>query len=279
MPAVLLRSHDRDATQDAPSRLVAVIEERGQAAPRVVGGARDQDEMVGDAGAGDEPFVAVDHPAVALPLRAGADHAGIGAAARRGLGHGEGGPHLALDDGPEPSLLLRRRSDERDEVHIAVVGRRAIERERAEDRAVGLLVHRRPADDRQRHAAVGLRRLRRPQARGLGLGLHGAQQVEADVLVVVVVGAVGFERQHVLLDEAARAQADVLDLGRKGEVHWRYPLPAPTSWPPSTTMVVPAMKRPASETRRSSAPSRSRSSPKRPTGISRLIAAPCSLRR
>src|SRR5256885_505619 len=39
-----------------------------------------------------------------------------------------------------------------------------------------------------------------------------------------------------------------------------YPRSA-TIWPPSTTMVVPAMKRPASETRSSKAPSRSRSSP------------------
>ena len=53
---------------------------------------------------------------------------------------------------------------EREQVHVAVVGRLAVERHRTEDRAVGLLVHRRPADDRQRHAAVVLRRLRRPQA-------------------------------------------------------------------------------------------------------------------
>src|SRR5262245_43559961 len=50
--AVLLRPHDRNAAQDAPARLVAVIEEGGEPAPRVVGGARDENEMIGDTGAG-----------------------------------------------------------------------------------------------------------------------------------------------------------------------------------------------------------------------------------
>jgi hypothetical protein len=88
--AVLLRPHDRNAAQDPPARLVAVIEEGGEAAPRIVRGARDQNEMIGDAGAGNELFVAVDHPAVARLFRARADHAGIGAAPGRRLGHGEG---------------------------------------------------------------------------------------------------------------------------------------------------------------------------------------------
>ncbi len=46
----------------------------------------------------------------------------------------------------------------------------------------------------------------------------------------------------------------------------------PIIWPPSTTIVAPVMKRPASDASSSSAPSRSRSSPNRPTGISRVIA-------
>src|SRR6516162_4448473 len=53
--------------------------------------------------------------------------------------------------GFEPLLLLRRRTGAREQVHVAVVGRRAVERERPEDRAVDLLVHRRPAHYRKRH--------------------------------------------------------------------------------------------------------------------------------
>src|SRR5262249_30545964 len=111
--AVLLRAHDRDAPHDLPAGLISVKQEGGEAATRIVGGARDEDEMIGDAGAGDEPLVTADDPAIALALGAGADHARIRAAAGRRLGHGEGRAHLALDDRPQPLLLLRRRADAR----------------------------------------------------------------------------------------------------------------------------------------------------------------------
>ena len=45
MAAMLLRPHDRDAAHDAPAGLVVVEQERGEALARIVGGARDQDEM------------------------------------------------------------------------------------------------------------------------------------------------------------------------------------------------------------------------------------------
>ena len=125
----------------------------------------------------------------------------------------------ALDDGLEPFVLLRGRSHPGEQVHIAVVRRRAIEGKRTEDRAISLLVHGGPGHDRQPHAAVLLGRLRRPQAFGLGFGLHGAQHVEADVLVIVIIAVIGFERQHVLLYEASRAHTDVLDLRGKRKVH------------------------------------------------------------
>ena len=71
--------------------------------------------------------------------------------------------------------------------------------------------------------------------------------------MLVVVCPIGFERHHVLLDEAARAQADILDLGRQREIHARYPVTSTgtppriiqprnaTICPPSTTMVAPVM--------------------------------------
>src|SRR5260370_41353726 len=54
-----------------------------------------------------------------------------------------------------------------------------------------------------------------------------------------------------------------------------YPRKAPI-WPPSTTMVVPTMKRPASATRSSTAPSASRSWRHRPTSTSSLRLSPTS---
>src|SRR4029077_4103371 len=101
MTAVLLRAHDLDAAQDAPAGLVLVKQERGDALPLIVGGARREDEMRGAIGAGDEPFAAVDFPGVAVLLGIGHPHARIGTAAGRRLGHGERRAHLALDDGLE----------------------------------------------------------------------------------------------------------------------------------------------------------------------------------
>jgi len=79
--AVLLRSHDRNTPHDAPAGLVLVIEERGDALARIVGGARRQDEMRSRGRAGDEPLAAVDLPGAARLLGVGLDHARIGAAA------------------------------------------------------------------------------------------------------------------------------------------------------------------------------------------------------
>ena len=54
---------------------------------------------------------------------------------------------------------------------------------------------------------------------------------------------VGLERQNVLFDEGADADAQAFDLGLQCEVHdvpLLYPRIA-TTWPPSHTTVVPAM--------------------------------------
>ena len=96
--------------------------------------------------------------------------------------------------------------------HVAVVGRRAVERDRPEDRVVHLLVARRHADDRQALAAALLRHLRRPQARRLRLRAHLLQHVETDVLVVVARVRVLLERQQVFGDEGAVAPAVVVDV-------------------------------------------------------------------
>ena len=171
------------------------------------------------AGAGDEPFAAADHPFAVFLLGKGADHARIGAAARRRLGHGEGRFDFALDDRPQPPFLLRRRAGARQQIHIAVVGRRAVDRQRAEQRARRFLIDRRPGDDRQRHAAEFLGRLRRPQPGFSCLAPAPAPAGERDVLVLGKIFGIGFERQHMRLDESARALPQILDFGRKSEVH------------------------------------------------------------
>src|SRR5262249_8637114 len=91
--AVLLGPHDRDTPDYAPARLIAVVEKRRQAAALVVGGSGDDDEMRSFGGAGDEPLAPVNDPFAVFLLGARADHAGIGAAARRRFGHRERGFH------------------------------------------------------------------------------------------------------------------------------------------------------------------------------------------
>ena len=93
----------------------------------VVRCARDQDEMRRLVRAGDEPFMAVDHPVVAVAPRRGAHHRGVGARARRRLGHDEGRAHHAIDDGLQPFALLRVGADFFEHLHVAVVGRGAVE--------------------------------------------------------------------------------------------------------------------------------------------------------
>ena len=219
MPAMLFRPHDLDAAHDAPAGLVAVIEKGGEPAALVVGGARDDDEMRRFRGAGDEPFAAADDPFAAFLLGGGADHGRIGAAAGRRLGHGEGRFDLAFNDRPQPPFLLRRRADTRQQIHVAVVGRRAIDRQRAEQRARRFLIDRRPGDDRQRHAAEFLRRLRRPQPGLARLLLNRRQPGEGNILVLGKIFRLGFERQHMRLDERARSKPQLLDFGRKSKVH------------------------------------------------------------
>jgi hypothetical protein len=68
---MLFRPHDLDPAQDAPARLVLVEQEGGQPVARVVGRARDQDEMACLSGAGDEPFAAMDGIGVAALFGAG----------------------------------------------------------------------------------------------------------------------------------------------------------------------------------------------------------------
>ena len=69
----------------------------------------------------------------------------------------------------------------------------------------------------------------------------GVEPRVRDVLVLGEIHRIGFERQHVLLDEGAGAHAKVFDLGRQREVHdFPYPRSA-TIWPPSQTIVAPAM--------------------------------------
>ena len=62
MAPMLLGPHDRNAANDLPARLIFVEQKSRQIAACIIRCARQQNEMLGHACPGDEPFVAVDHP-------------------------------------------------------------------------------------------------------------------------------------------------------------------------------------------------------------------------
>ena len=112
MAAVLFGTHDRNAPHDAPAGLVAVEQERGQALARIVAGLRDQDEVLRDLRAGDEPLAAVNDPAVAVARRASCAII-AGSEPPPGCGSVIANAERTRPStiGAQPARLLRRRGD------------------------------------------------------------------------------------------------------------------------------------------------------------------------
>ena len=214
MAAVFLRPHDRDAAGDFPPRLVPVEQERGQAFSFVVAGPGHQNEVLRRVGPGDEPFMALDDPGAVLQGRRRLHHAGgVGPGAGMGLGHDDGGPDLAVDDGLQPAVLLFLGRHTVEDDHVAVVGRGGVEQHGAEDGPVHFLVAGGHADDVQPLPAALLGHGQRPQALGLGVGAHFFEKLLVDVLVLVEGIGVIFQRQQFRLDENADALPEVLGFG------------------------------------------------------------------
>ena len=237
MTAVLFRPHDRDAAHDAPARLIAVEEKRGEPPARVVRCLRDQDEVPRHARAGDKPFAAFDAPGVPAPRGRGEDHRRIGAAAGMRLGHRECRAHAAIDDRLQPAFLLRVAGDFLQHHHVAVVRGGAIANHRAEEGVVQLLVASGHGGDVEALSAARTRHLRRPHAGFLRLVAQRLEQVLAQVVVLVEGFGRGVVRQDFLAREGAEAVAMALRLRRKREVHQSELI----TWPPSTTTVLPVM--------------------------------------
>jgi hypothetical protein len=92
--------------------------------------AGDEDGELRPAGAGDEPLVALDDPLVAVGVGAGLDQRGVGAG-NLGLGHGEAAAGAALAQRLQVLLLLPVGPPVQQRVHIPLVRRLGVERERA----------------------------------------------------------------------------------------------------------------------------------------------------
>ena len=148
----------------------------------IVLGARDEDGEAGAARVGDEPLVSVDHPVVAVADGAGLDQRRIGAGHLR-LGHGEAAHRHALAERAQVLLLLLVGRPVQQRVHVAFVGRLAVQHPRAVVALGRLGLHHRELDVAETHAAPFLRHVRQPQPGRPGLAAHRDQ--DADVVAAL----------------------------------------------------------------------------------------------
>ncbi len=179
-------------------------------------GVRHDDRECGAFGAGDEPLASVDHEMIAVTRRGRGEHRRIGPRSRRGLGHAEARADRRRRERTQPPLLLRRRCHRFQQVHVPLVGRRHVQRDRAERRVAGFLERHRAPDVRQRESAVFARDVRREQPGRARLVVQRPLQVFRRP--VRHAPRVVLERDDLAGDECAYARLQVAQVGRKLEV-------------------------------------------------------------
>ena len=190
------------------------------------------------------------HPVVAVLARGGREHGRVRSRAVR-LGHREAGADLAGGQRAKPLLLLIVVRDDLQQVHVALVGRGAVERVRAEQRVPRRLEHHRHGSGVESEAAPFLADVRRQQPRILRLGHQLAlQRVVEPVRAFARVPLAGDD--HVA-DEGFGARLERGKLGGQAEVDHRQ---APPSSAPARR---PVSARYLRETANTPAPSRHRS--------------------
>ena len=222
-----------DLTHDLEAGIVAVDEEHRRR--MALTGACHHDREGGARGAGDEPLVPVDPPAAVDLGGRRAQRGGIGAGAGGGLGHREAGADLSCRERSQVTGLLLVGRDLRQQVHVALVGRRAVERERAEQAVAGLLEDDALLEQVQREPAVLLRDLRGEKAGVGGLLLQLCAQLRARLAESEL--SLGGDGDVAHEGSDAIAQVSKLD-GQRGVAHGAPPYavraaPAPDRPPPS----------------------------------------------
>jgi hypothetical protein len=168
--------------------------------------------------------VPVDHPLVAVQLGAGGEACGIGAGRLR-LGHGEAAPDLALEQRPQPLLLLLLGAVLGEDLHVARVGRRAVVDHRGDEAPPHLLAEHPvlPVGQAGAVALVGHEQVPQPLRLGPLAQLHEALGIGATGLdghlLVERPEQLHFDRIDMLLVELLYAFEEALDLRRGSEVH------------------------------------------------------------
>ena len=187
----------------------------------------DHDLAARVAGAGDVVLLAVDHPLVAVEHGLGGDVAGVGAGQAR-LGHAEAAADLAVEQRLEPLLLLLGRADPLEHLHVAGVGRRAVEALGGQRVLAELAGDVRVVEVAEALAGLGVGEEEVPEPVGLGLRLGAVEQLElagrvapavlpplaeAEELLGDRLHLVGDERLHLVEQRPGRlGHAEVVEL-------------------------------------------------------------------
>ena len=220
--------HRLDLAHLGPAVGGQVDEERRVRRLRQVGvvlGAGDEDGEVGPVGVGDEPLVPVDHPLLAVLVALRLDQRRVGAG-DLGLGHREARPRRALAQRAQVLLLLLVGAPVQQGVHVALVGRLAVEHPRAVVRLRRLGLHHRQLDVAEPHAAPLRRHVRQPEPGVPGLLAHPdaarrSTPCGRSRCRLLVVDLLLGRLDHVV-DERPHPGPDLLELGREAEVD-RHP--------------------------------------------------------
>ena len=114
---------------------------RAGGSARVALVARHDDAEIGADRAGDQPFAPVDDKLVAVAAGGRQQHRGVRSGAGSRFGHHKARADLPRRHRPQPLLLLALLGDFFEKVHVAFVGREAVERHRPERRVAGGLEH------------------------------------------------------------------------------------------------------------------------------------------
>ena len=171
-----------------------------------------------------EPLVAVDDPLVAVELRARHQAGRVGARRLR-LGHREAGADLAVEQRLEPALLLLVRAVLGEDLHVAGVGRRAVEDHRRDPAAAHQLAEHPVLPVGEPGAEAVVRQEQVPEALGLGALAQvdqdlGVRDARADLLVERL-DRLPLHGIDVLLHELADAIQELGDSVRRCKIHGR----------------------------------------------------------
>ncbi|MNN02514.1 hypothetical protein D3C81_1151760 [compost metagenome] len=168
------------------------------------------------------PFLAVDHPLVAIAHGTGGHVSGVGGRNVR-FGHGERRADLAPQQRFEPALFLLFVGVTHQHFHVAGVRCRAVERLWPQQRAAHDFRQWRVFEVGQAGTQFGLRQKQIPQAFGLGLEFeffHDRGRLPAIALGDLALEH-GFGGIDVGVHERCYALTQFLNLGRISEIHER----------------------------------------------------------